>query len=321
MNVILHILSMNILPIFLLIGLGFILDRQFHLQITTLTKINFYLFVPSFTFTYLYVTDIRIDAVKAFLITILILIANYVLSYLIAKARKYPDSLKYAFQNSIMFYNSGNIGIPLVTLVFSTGIYLVGDETPWLTLALSIQIMILVVQNITVNTIGFINAGRASLSVRQAILNVLRMPTVYMVPLAFLLKLVPFDIRVLPIWPVLNYARNGQVPVALIILGVQLSKSQFRLGHGDVYLAAAARLLVGPLLALAFIRLFGLDGLTAQVLLISASVPTAVNSALIAVESDNHPDFATQVVIVTTVLSALTMTAVIYLANILFPVV
>jgi len=321
LNVILHILTMNILPIFLLIGLGFVLDRKFHLQITTLTKINFYLFVPSFTFTYLYVTDIRIDAVKAFLITILIMITNYVLSYLIAKARKYPDSLKYAFQNSIMFYNSGNIGIPLVTLVFSTGIYLVGDETPWLTLALSIQIMILVVQNITVNTIGFINAGRASLSIRQAILNVFRMPTVYMVPLAFLLKLLPYDIRALPVWPVLNYARNGLVPIALITLGVQLSKSQIKLGNSDVYLAAAARLIVGPLLALAFIRLFGLEGLTAQVLLISASVPTAVNSALIAVESDNHPDFATQVVIVTTVLSALTMTATIYLANILFPII
>ncbi len=50
-------------------------------------------------------------------------------------------------------------------------------------------------------------------------------------------------------------------------------------------------------------------------------MPTAVNSALIAVENDNHPDFATQVVIMTTILSALTMTGVIYLSNILFPVI
>ena len=321
MNVILHILSQNILPIFLLIGLGFVLDRKFHFQITTLTKINFYLFVPSFTFVNLYQTDIRFDAVKAFLITILILITNYSLSYVLARIRKYPDSMKYAFQNSIMFYNAGNIGVPLMTLVFSTGIYLVGDQAPWLSLALSIQVMILVVQNVSVNTFGFFNAGRASMSVRQAILNVFKMPTVYIMPLAFLLKLVPYDIRVLPIWPVLNYARNGLVPIALLSLGIQLSKSRFKLDNRDVYLAVFTRLIVGPLLALAYIYLFRLDGLTAQVLFISASVPTAVNSALIAVESDNHPDFATQVVIVATVLSALTMTVVIYLANILFPVV
>ncbi|MCK9251183.1 MAG: AEC family transporter [Clostridiales bacterium] len=321
MSVIIQIFLQNILPLFFLIGLGFVLDRRFNLQITTLTKINFYLFVPSFTFVNLYTTDIRLDAVKAFIITLLILGTNYGLSFVLAKIKKYPKSMTYAFQNAVMFYNSGNIGIPLVTLVFSTGIYLIGDEAPYLTLALSIQVMILVVQNVSVNTFGFFNAGRASLSIRQALVNVLKMPTVYMVPLAFLLKLVPYDIRVLPIWPVLNYARNGLVPIALLSLGIQLSKSKLKLDNRDVYLAIFTRLVIGPILALLFIWLFGMEGLPAQVVFISASVPTAVNSALIAVENDNHPDFATQVVIMTTILSALTMTGVIYLSNILFPVI
>ena len=100
-----------------------------------------------------------------------------------------------------------------------------------------------------------------------------------------------------------------------------MSKSQFRLNNRDVFLAAMIRLMIGPALALGFILLFGMDGIPAQVLFISASVPTAVNTALIAVESKNHPDFATQVVILTTMLSALSMTAVIFLANRLFPVV
>lgn len=320
MSAFLYILSQNILPIFILIGLGFLLDRRFHLQITTLTKINFYLFVPSFTFVNLYQTDIPIDAVKAFLITILILLSNYGLSILIAKIKHYPPDVKYAFQNSIMFYNSGNIGIPLITLVFSTGPYLLGDKTPYLDLALSIQVMILVVQNVGVNTIGFINAGRASLSTRQAILNVFKMPTVYMVPLAFLLKFVPYDITKLPIWPVLNYARNGLVPIALISLGAQLSKSRFKLDNRDVYLASFIRLIGGPLLALFFVHLFHLSGIPAQVVFISASVPTAVNTALIAVERENQVDFATQVVVLTTLLSALTMTSMIYLSFILFPI-
>ncbi len=321
MSAVLHILSQNILPIFLLIGIGFMLDKFFQLNIITLTKINFYLFVPSFTFVNLYLTDIKIDAAMAFLVTLLILPANLLLSLLIAKLRRYPDGLKYAFQNAIMFYNSGNIGISLITLVFSSGIYLAGGQTPYLTMAVSIQVMVMVVQNITLNTIGFVNAGRASMTVRQAIGNIFRMPIIYMVPLAFAFKFIPLDLQTLPIWPVLNYARNGLVPVALVTLGVQLSKSTFKLGNRDVYLAAFARLILGPLIALAFIYLFRLQGLTAQVLFISSSVPTAVNSALIAVESDNHPDFATQIVIVTTLLSAISMTITIFLANILFPMV
>jgi predicted permease len=142
-----------------------------------------------------------------------------------------------------------------------------------------------------------------------------------MVPLAFTFKFIPFDLQTLPIWPVLNYARNGLVPVALVTLGVQLSKSKFKLDNRDVYLAAFSRLILGPLIALALIFLFRLEGLVAQVLFISSSVPTAVNSALIAVESGNHPDFATQIVIVTTLLSAISMTITIFLANILFPLV
>jgi hypothetical protein len=43
--------------------------------------------------------------------------------------------------------------------------------------------------------------------------------------------------------------------------------------------------------------------------------------ALIAVENDNHPDFATQVVIMTTIPQCPDDDGVIYLANILFPIV
>lgn len=320
MNVIIHILTQNILPLFLLIGLGFLLGKRFDLQVTTLTKINFYLFVPSFTFVNLYQAEIRIDAVKALLITILILILNSLLSHVMAKIRRYDKGMRYAFQNSIMFYNSGNIGIPLITLVFSTGLYLVGDQAPYLTLAVTTQIMVLVVQNISVNTLGFFNAGRARNHWKQAVVSVLKMPTAYMVSLAFILKALQWDITGLPVWPVLNYARNGLVPVALLSLGVQLAASKLTLGSGDVWLAVCTRLLAGPLLALPLILLFRLDGVIAQVIFISAAVPTAVNTALIAVEQRNHPDFATQVVIVATLLSSLTLTGVIYLAARLFPI-
>jgi len=69
------------------------------------------------------------------------------------------------------------------------------------------------------------------------------------------------------------------------------------------------------------IKIMGFSGIIAQALMISTSVPTAVNTALIAVEYDNHPDFASQTVLVTTIFSAITLPLIIYLARIVFPVV
>jgi len=81
------------------------------------------------------------------------------------------------------------------------------------------------------------------------------------------------------------------------------------------------RLIGGPILAVILLKLFGAQGILAQALMISSSVPTSVNTALIAVEYNNRPDFASQAVMVSTLLSAITLTAVIYFAGIIFPVV
>lgn len=58
------------------------------------------------------------------------------------------------------------------------------------------------------------------------------------------------------------------------------------------------RLIMGPILALILIYVLGFDGVIAQTVLISYSVPTAVNTALIAVECNNNQNFASQEVMV-----------------------
>lgn len=320
MLVVLRIFIQNILPIFILVSLGYLLSKKFSLDIGTLNKINFWLLIPAFTFANLYVTDIGVDALKALAIAIFILLINMLAGLAVSRFRHFENGMGNAFQNSVMFYNSGNIGIPLVTLVFSTGAFFVDGQTPYLGVALTTQIMVLVVQNISVNTIGFFNAGRANLHWKDAVVNVLKMPAIYTVTLAFLLKLIPYDFTTLPVWPAINHLKNALVPVALIILGVQLAKSKFHFGNHDAWLAVLMRLVGGPLLAMGFIFLFRLQGVIAQTILISSAVPTAVNTALIAVETDNHPEFATQVVILSTMCASVTLIGVIYAAAYLFPV-
>ncbi|KOA20680.1 hypothetical protein CLHOM_08220 [Clostridium homopropionicum DSM 5847] len=43
----------------------------------------------------------------------------------LSKARRYDEGFKNAFANSLMFYNCSNIGVPLITLVFSSNPFII----------------------------------------------------------------------------------------------------------------------------------------------------------------------------------------------------
>ena len=53
----------------------------------------------------------------------------------------------------------------------------------------------------------------------------------------------------------------------------------------------------------------------AQVLLISTAMPTAVNAMLLCLEFDNHPEFAARAVFTSTLISPITVTLVVFLAQ------
>lgn len=312
MNTFLSILTNNIVPIFTLIVIGYYVSLKLDLNISTMTKLNFYVFIPAFTFANLYTMVIPMEMLKILSAAILIMIINTVLVAGIGKIRGYDIGMKNAFTNSVIFYNSANIGIPLITLAF--------QGTGYLEIALTAQIMVMLVQNMTSSTLGFINAGRANTHWKASVAKVLKMPTIYAITLAFLLKPMPYDFTQVPIWSALEYARGGLIPIALLTLGVQLSKTKIQLKDKEVYLSVAMRLVGGPLIALLCIYLLQIEGIMAQVVLISTSVPTAVNAALIAVECDNYPDFLSQSVLFSTLLGSLSLVFVLYIAGILFPV-
>lgn len=320
MSIFLHILSKNIIPVFMLIGLGFIVSKKFELSVYTLSKLNFYLFIPSFVFYSLYTTNISTDLVKILFYCIFYLIANDIIARVISKIRKYDVGMTNAFKNSIMFNNTGNIGVSLIALIFSSAPFIRDGNTPYLNEALTSQVIILVFINITMYSIGFYNAGRGKMNIKDSMHQIFSMPSIYAIPLALLLKYFRVDITPTPLWPTLVYLKGVLVPMALITLGVQLSKTEFDFKSSDVNIAVFTRLILGPILALILIYSFGFTGVIAQTLLISYSVPTAVNTALIAVEFDNYTTFASQEVMVSTIYSAVTLTSVIYIARLLFPV-
>ena len=300
----------NIAPIFIIIYLGYLLTSKFKLDIFTLSKLNFYIFVPALVFVKVFETEINMEFLSALLFGVIIVSLLALLGWIISKTMGHKVSMSTALTNSIMFYNSGNFGLPLIMLVFS--------DTPYASYAVSVQIMILIVQNLTTNTIGFFNAGRGQMYYLDSIKKILKMPAIYAITLAVGFNLLNIELTQFFFWPSIEYMKNGLIPIALLSLGTQLYHTNFNPGNKDVYVASLTRLLGGPLLAYILLNIMGIGGVMAQVLFISSSVPSAVNTALIAVEFDNEPDFASQVVMTSTLLSSVTLTMVIYLSQYLF---
>jgi malate permease and related proteins len=101
---------------------------------------------------------------------------------------------------------------------------------------------------------------------------------------------------------------GATVPVMLMLLGLQLSQAQVGRRYKEVSVGVGLRLVVGALLAVVVAPLMGLQGLARSVAITEAATPTAVNSALMAVQFDADADYVTSVIFFSTLLSSVTLT-------------
>ena len=223
-----------------------------------------------------------------------------------------------------MFNNTGNLGVALIILVFSHDPFVVNGQTPYLTEALVAQVIIFIIQSIALNTLGLYQAGRGRLSARDTLKVMFRMPMLYVLVLALLARYLSWDAKDFFFWPIMEMANNALLPLAMLSIGAQLSQTKIHWLDRDVWIVSGLKLFVLPLIGLAMIYIANavlpgtFTAVSATVFLIYCAIPTAVNTALFAIEFDNNPDYATQIVMNTTALSAISLTCYIFLGHILF---
>ncbi len=302
-----EILVNVILPIFILIGLGGYLHRKFLFDMNTLSKLNTYLLMPAVSFTNIYENKIGGETllhILGFLIIQSIILI--ILSEGIAKVAKFDRGVSSVFKNSVVLVNSGNFGLPVSQLVF--------QHNP---LGASIQIVVMIYQNLLTYTYGLFNSVSIDKTKGKALNGFLKNPVIY----AFLLGLLLHTLHIkIPsfLWEPIKNSSNAFLAVALITLGAQSAFLQLKQFSLPLLMSLVGRLILSPAVALLIIFILKLDGVTAQALFIASSFPTSRNSALFALEYDNHPEYAAQVVLMSTIFSMVTVTTVIYLSTILF---
>jgi malate permease and related proteins len=287
------------LPIFLVAGLGWFMDRRFSLSLETLVKLNLYLLVPAFIFVR--VTDTTMAGQQALWIvlgTFCTILLCAALSAVVAKVLQLDAAARSAHMLACMLANCGNFGLPLITLAF-------GKE------AAAVQVYVLVTMNVSTFTLGLFLANASGKGGWQwsTLLKTLRQPAVYAVTLAIFCKVMHWDVTQLPmLWQPAQMMADGLVGLALVTLGVQLSQTEPAPLRAPLISALAVRLLLGPCVAYAVTQCIGFSAATAAVIILAMGAPTAVNSALLAHEFGGDRRFATASVYYSTLFSMITVT-------------
>jgi malate permease and related proteins len=199
-----------------------------------------------------------------------------------------------AFLLATLFANAGNVGLPLALFAFGPdGLAIAGS---WFA-----------IMSIGASTIAPYLAARARVGVRGALARVGRQPVIYAVAAGVTVNLSGWSLP----GPVANASRllaGGAVALMLLLVGLQLARFAVREEAAGAALATAIRLVAVPPIAWVVGRLVGLEGMALAVAVLQASTPTAVTSALWALEFDARPALVSAAVVLSTVVSVLTLT-------------
>lgn len=295
-----------LLPILIMFSAGWALDRKWGVDLATVVKLNLNLFVPAFIFYELTTTQLSgSEALKAVGYTVSVVVLLFAIAALVARFTKANREQTRSLQIASIFYNSANYGIPLMHLAFPGP-------------AEALQVFVILVQNIGNFTLGVFLLSSAKHTGARALAPIFRQTSVWAVIIALTVRAVfgpilPDTEGMRWLWVPLKYFHDGLVAVALVTLGVQLSKSKAGAALPRIRWALVLRLLVGPVVGFALVRVFQFHGDLAKAMILSTSFPTAVNTALIAHEFKADTEYASGAVFWSTIFSMFTVTALIAL--------
>ncbi len=284
-----------IAPIFLVVAVGFVADRQFDVDARALSRLLVYVFTPILIFEGVAYSDLSGgEAGQLVAVAIVMSVGVALVAWLVARLVRFDRHTASAFTLSATLINAGNYGLPLNRFAFGSA----GEE----------RALVFFIATVVVSyTLGVFLASFGRLSARLALRNVFAVPLVYAALIGLAVNLGDVEIP-LPVRRAVGLLADATIPVMLTVLGVQLSRASVRGRIQPILLASALRLLVGPLIAVGLVVLLQIDGLTRQVAIVQSAMPTAVVTGVLAVEFGSDAELVTATILVSTLASSITLT-------------
>lgn len=286
-----------IVPVAFIVLVGFIAGQTLSLDRLSLSRLSLYVLMPALVANSLYsITLSADDAVGIVLGFFLSSAILYGLVYGLCRVLKTEPLLQKTLVATAIFANTGNMGLPFIT--FALG------ET-----GLERAIVYLVSSSIFLTAVGptLLKAQGLQVGLRTT----LRLPVFWAMLFGLILQVLSVTLP-LRLGDGLALLGGAAIPVALITLGMQLAKTNFYLDW-IVLVSAGLRLIVAPAIAFAIGTLLNLKGQNLQVLVLQGAMPTAVNTFIWVTEFGGDSDLAARAIVLSTLLSALTLPALLWL--------
>jgi len=290
----LSIFTNNVLPSFIVIGVGYLLERRIQVDKRTLSRLAIYVLTPCLVFSSIVNSQVdpgEFGRLTAYVIvfTLLMIAMGYIVGRLL---RWSPQAIK-ALMLSIAFTNSGNMGLSIILFTF-------GQE------GFALGATYFVATNLTANTLAAFIAAHGRGTLGHTLLQVLKLPGIYAFALALLLR--NQSIPELVMRPI-SLISQAQIPIMLMMLGVQLAETKIGTQLRRISVGVLLRLVGGAALAFLLAPVMGLTGLARKVAIAQSSTPAAVSSALMAIEFGADAEYVASVIFFSTLLSSITMSA------------
>jgi predicted permease len=285
----------DLLPIFLIAGLGWAFAARKEISARTLSQVGFYLLAPCLIFTL--ISHSRISA-GDFLRLSAFSLATYGitggLALWVAQMLGLSRSLKAAILLCVLLPNSGSFGM-------SASLFSFGPE------AETRAGLIFVTMSILAYSVGVVVASMGKAKFSTALRRLLSVPAIWAVPAAFLLRASGSPLPV-PLRRTIELLSDATIPVFLLILGMQLRKASPRHHPKALCTALVFRLIGGMGVGLLLAPLFKLEGASYQAGVLEMAMPSAVVCTILATEYDTEPSFVATAVFCTMLASPLTLT-------------
>ncbi len=294
MSGIVDVFGNNILPIFFVAGLGAILRRWLQLDKKTLSRTTLYVLSPCLVFSSLASTQLDgSELAKIGLFALMMAAAMGIVTGIFGRAARLNRKETAAVMLGVIFANNGNYGLTINQLRY-------GEP------GLARAIIYFTVITLITYTAGALIASSGSTNLRESVKKLLKLPAFYAPWLAILFYSQEWE---LPsgLMRGIEIAGAGAIPVMLLVLGMQMADLK-QTQHLNMALPAMGlRLCVAPVIGLGVAALLGMNGISRNVSLLQASMPTAVVTIILATEFDALPELVTTIVVISTIVSLFTI--------------
>ncbi len=277
-----------IAPAILIAGLGFVwAKRGGAFDNTTISGLVMNLGSPCLIFSSL--TTIELDPAafgSVLLASVGVLVTSLIVGLVLLRVMREPLT---TYLPALVHPNTGNMGLPLSLMAFG--------ET-----GLALAISYFFINSVSQYTLGLsISSGQFSPA------QLFRQPVIWAVTAALIVR--GFDFQ-LPEFVINTTKLVGGlvIPLMLLMLGNSLASLKVT-GLGTATIIAVSRLGVGFCAGLAMIFLLDLESTVAGVVILQASMPAAVFNYVFAERFDRQPERVAAVILVSTLLSFLTLPA------------